>query len=127
MLNTRLLRATFLTLAFTVSLATAQHIQGEATFPTTPNGPQTLEFTLNNADTADSGVGTVDKVNGQTTNIAITWSRDDAGRITAYIAGIPQFQLDGATKELPQGEERDALLNDGTPPSGGKWERKNSP
>lgn len=87
-----------------MSAAAAQHIQGQADFPATPNGPQKIDFTSNNADTADSGVGTVDKIDA-----------------------VPHAWLDNAPKEVAKGDGGKAALNDGTPPSQGDWERKNSP
>jgi hypothetical protein len=115
--------------AFVMLAATcvAQHWQGTVNFPTTPNGPLTYDVTINNADTADSGVGTVDKTNGETTNIPFTWTRDENDKIVIEIDDEPAAELDDVPKGQPKDSTGDAALNDGSPPSAGTYTRGNIP
>lgn len=101
----------------------AQHWQGSLSFPTTPNGPVTADITINNADTANSGVGTVDKFQGAAANIPFTWTRDGAGNIIISIEGAVVAGLANVPQGQPSGTSGDAQLNDGTPPSNGSYER----
>lgn len=110
-----------------VGTAHAQHIRGTAFFSTTPNGPVTIEFQLDNADTADSGTGTIEKINGTTVNISINWYRDANGVVWIVLPGGWVLQLWNCSKNLPYGSGGQAILNDGNPGSPGAWARTNTP
>lgn len=101
----------------------AQHWQGNANFPLTPNGPQSFDFTLNNADSSNSGVGTLDKYNTATVNIPLTWARNGAGHILISIDGTLVAILENVPQGQPGGTSGNAELNDGVPPSAGTYER----
>ncbi|MBL8901167.1 MAG: hypothetical protein JNM84_26305 [Planctomycetes bacterium] len=113
-----------LLLVLTSAGLSAQHIQGLASFASTPNGPQAITFTLNNADSVDSGTGTIDKVNGNIVNLSISWSRDVDGVVTIYYQDVEQLWLANCTQGIPQNHGGTAILND-TGPSNGSWSRSN--
>lgn len=110
-----------------VAACMGQHWQGSVSFPATPNGPQTFDITINNSDTANSGVGTVDKANGAATNIPFTWTRDGAGNIIISVEGVPVAGLAGVPQGQAEGTGGEAVLNDGVPQSAGTYERTNAP
>lgn len=125
---TRKLLTSFLAATFIlVGQAVAQDIAGKASFTSTPNGPQAIDFNLTNADNVDSGVGKVTKINGTTVDIDITWSRGDDDSITCSIGGTPSMKIWNAPKELPKNSGGSAVLYDAPPYSTGSWTRTNDP
>jgi hypothetical protein len=110
-----------------VAACHAQHWMGDLTFTNTPNGTVTASVTINNADTHNSGVGTLDKFNGQSPNTPFTWERIAGNVIVIKIDG----QVVAALEDVPQGQpkatEGAAELGDGTPPSRGTYKRTNAP
>jgi hypothetical protein len=111
--------------------AHAQHWQGNATFDASVNGKLDIELTLNNADTADSGIGTIDRVNGIDKNTAIWWTRNSDGDVEIY-ADAERTNLLGKLKGLPRNQapsvngqpSGNGELNDQNPPATGKYWRK---
>lgn len=100
------------------------HIQAYVYFQGTPSGDFAAIVTLNNASTNNSGVGTVDDLNGVPSNIPLTWSRDANGVVSIVVDGMLVGVIDcpvGAT-------EGEAILNDGSnngEGSPGGWVRIN--
>jgi hypothetical protein len=109
----------------------AQHWQGNAKFDASVNGKLELELTLNNADTADAGIGTIDRVNNTPANSPIWWTRNADGDLEIY-ADAERTNLLGKLKNLPRGQapwvsgnpSGSAELNDQTPPATGDYWRK---
>jgi hypothetical protein len=112
-------------LAFLLSPLTAQHLEATASFSGTPNGDVEVKLTLNNADTADSGVGSINSVNGTTANIPVTWSRNPDGDITISVDSNPHLHFAKCPRNTPYNSFGDAWINDGAPPSPGGWIRTN--
>lgn len=104
--------------------ARAQHIKATATFPMSQNGNVTFGFTLNNAASGpnvNSGIGTVDSINGIKVNFGVTWIRNAANKVLVSFNGIWVFTLCGMPWTTIHKNFGDAHLNDGAPPSMGHW------
>lgn len=110
-----------------VAACQAQHWMGDLKFVNTPNGTVTASITINNADTHNSGVGTLDKLNDEFPNTPFTWERGAGNVIVIRINGQVVAALDDVPQEQPKDAEGGAELNDGSPPSTGGYKRTNAP
>ena len=104
--------------------ARAQHIKATATFPMSQNGNVTFGFTLNNAASGpnvNSGIGTVDSINGIKVNFGVTWIRNAANKVLVSFDGIWVFAPCGMPRTTKPKDKGHAWLNDNDPPSKGNW------
>ncbi|MFN6193251.1 MAG: hypothetical protein ACK58T_36005 [Phycisphaerae bacterium] len=96
------------------AVALAQDCTATLTFNNTPNGPVSVEVTLNNSDGQNSGFGTVTRFNGSKVNFTVAYVRDANNEVSIIRDGI----LLGSMDYRVNARSGSATLNDGGGNSG---------
>ena len=110
----------------------AQHWQGNCHYNNTANGPMDISLTLNNSDSSDIGIGSIDKVNGTKMNTPIYWRRNTDTDDIEIFADEARTNKLGTLKKCPRNQavsspptpSGSCELNDQNPPSTGDYFRQ---